>query len=103
MAGQSWGMLVGKSELAGSVCQTVSLIRIVEGLSQYVFRVALRKLAVCASQAVTGLESTVTAMLSSFRYSSPATLTLNVSSHSRPNLRENPENVTCRTRSAPHE
>jgi hypothetical protein len=61
------------------------------------------KLAVAASHPVTGLDSTVTAMLSSFRYSSARTLTLKVSLHSRPNARENPASVTCRTRSSPHE
>ena len=90
-------------EDAGSACHTVRRTRMVAGLSQYVVRFARSNEPVCTSHAVTGLDSSVTAMLSSFRYSSALTLTLNTSSHSRPKVREKPSNVTKRVRSAPHE
>jgi hypothetical protein len=102
-AGHSAGISVGMPEEAGSVCQTVSLARIVAGFSQYVLLVAPGNPPVAASHPVTRLDSTVTAMLSSLRYSSADMLTLNTSSHSRPNVREKPANVTNRIRSLPHE
>ncbi len=88
---------------AGSVCHTVRRTRIVAGLSQYVVRLALVKAPVLTSHALTGLLSSVTATLSSLRYSSARMLTLNTASHSRPRVRENPSKVTNRTRSLPHE
>jgi len=72
-------------------------------LSQYVVLVAPGNAPVSASHPVTRLDSSVTAMLSSFRYSSADMLTLNTSSHSRPSVREKPSNVTNLTRSLPHE
>jgi hypothetical protein len=103
MAGHRGGICVGMPDDAGSACHTVRRTRIVAGFSQYVVRLARRNVAVLASHAVTGLDSSVTAMLSSFRYSRPAMLTLKTSSHSRLNCREKPSNVTERTRSGPHE
>lgn len=102
-AGHSAGSCVGMPDEAGSVCHTVSRTRMVAGLSQYVLRLALVNVPVVESHAVTGLLSSVTAMLSSFRYSSALTLTLNTSLHSRLKARENPSNVTNRTSVAPHE
>ena len=103
MAGHRMGICVGMPEDAGSVCHTVRRTRMVAGFSQYVVRLALMKVPVRTSHALTGLLSRVTAMLSSFRYSSARMLTLNVASHSRPRALEKPSNVTNRTRSFPHE
>ena len=103
MAGHSAGISVGIPDEAGSVCHTVPLTRMVAGLSQYVLLVAPGNSPVVASHPVTWLDSSVTAMLSSFRYSRALMLTLNTSSHSRPNDREKPSNVTNLTRSCPHE
>ena len=102
-AGQRTGICVGTPAEPGSSCHTVRLRRMVAGFSQYVVRVAPANSPVVWSQAVTGLDSTVTAMLSSFRYSSAAMLTLKTPVHSLLVLRESPSSVTNLTRSWPHE
>ena len=85
-------------------CHTVSFTRIVAGLSQYVLLVAPPNSPVSASHVSTPLDITITATLSSFRYSSAVMLMLNRPSHARPIIpMVNPSNVANRIRSLPHE
>ena len=104
------GHSTAKLDAGTAVCQIVALSPMLAGLSQYVVhRVRFpsnRSVSLWYSR--TWLDCTVTAMLSSLRYSSATTLTLKVSSQSllnagAPCSRSNPSIVTNRTRSAPHE
>ena len=99
------GHSTAKLEAGTPVCQMVALSCMLAGFSQYV----VRRVRLPANRSVpslysrTKLDCTVTAMLSSFRYSSATTLTLNVVLHALLKRSSNPSIVANRTKSAPHE